>query len=176
MKLEDPAVASVLGGTRSGPGSSVGLPKSILSIPRVASLGAGSVFLGEAVILGGDPDVGTGSWRCSSLPQTRSLAGWRRARAAPDSLLCLALCNRCRNLCWGRRWKVAGMEGGEVGGKQLIAMVTSGFAKFFPSVWFRSQPLHLAEGTSLGVSARGRRWEAAGGRWETGTPSPGDGA
>lgn len=53
MKLEDPAVTSVLGGTRSGPGSSVGLPKSTLSIPRVASLGAGSVFLGEAVILGG---------------------------------------------------------------------------------------------------------------------------
>lgn len=50
-------------------------------------------------------------------------------------------------------------------------MVTSGFAKFFPSVWFRSQPLHLAEGTSLGVSARGRRWEAAGGRWETGARS-----
>lgn len=63
------------------------------------------------------------------------------------------------------------MERGGLGGKQLIAMVTSGFAKFFPSVWFRSQPLHLAEGTSLSVSARGRRWEAAGGRWETGARS-----
>lgn len=106
--------------------------------------------------------------------------GRRRVHATPDSLLCLALCNWCRNLalCRGRRWKVAGMGGGR---KQLIAMVTSIFAKFFTSIWFHFQPFHLAKGTSLDVSgciSRGRRrggLEEACGRWETGAlclPAP----
>lgn len=95
--------------------------------------------------------------------------------AVPGSVLCLALCNWCRNLalCWGRHWKVAGMEEGEGGREeQLISMVTSIFAKFFTSIWFHLQPFHLVEGTALDVSGCGRR---SGGRWETGalcTPPP----
>lgn len=56
-----------------------------------------------------------------------------------DALLCLALCNRNLTLCQECQRKAAGMEE-DVEGKQLIAMVTSIFAKFFTSICFHFQP------------------------------------
>lgn len=91
--------------------------------------------------------------------------------AVPGSVLCLALCNWCRNLalCWGRHWKVAGMEEGRGGEKSSSSpwLPASSQSSSHPSgficspfIWWRERPLMFLVAAD-GVVGGGRRARCA---------------